>query len=537
MNLNSLTPRQQKVVLFMVFSCLLLLYLTQLTHVGLWYDEGIEYLYSKFMSGSLPDNVVANAEGTNSMYDRVVMTFQPPLYNLLMYVWLTFFDSELTFRLPGVIVTFIGAIGFYKSLKTISSDYYCALIGTTGYLLLPCVMFYGLECAEYNLMLCFVVWGQYYFFKSLRDNGYNTNRNNTIFFLVFACLAAYTQYGAILIMGTLYIIQLLSYIKRRDKKMVRFSLISVVVALVLFGLPLLIFFLLPQMENQESLSVSHAPVFINNVFYSLLYGLATLSEFMFHALLSRIMAIPISVFGIMSAIALFYKNKKLSALWAFSVVNYLLYFILVAHSFYAYNNWNESYGCGNLGGRYTLYLVPLVFLTFFYGVYLFYRNTVSQGKCISVKKVLFFGIVALYLAALIHTPGVREKDAGERDAFEAWYNAGGYNHYTLVENFQNPAFQFYYMHSDKYNPTEGSKVVGEGYWSRKATTEEVYSHLGKMGTFSKDTVIIVSSSRYANNDKLKHHDEAMQKAGYIPEFILDRRDSIINKTSVIRYTK
>lgn len=533
----SLTQRQQRTVLFVILMCLFVFYLTQLTRFGIWYDEGIEYLYSKFMSGPLPDNVVANAEGTNNMYERVVITYQPPLYNLVMHVWLSLFDSEWSFRLIGVIVTFIGAIGFFKALKTVSSDYYCALIGTVVYLFIPCVMFYGLECAEYNLMLCLVVWGLYYFLECMHENGCKKDKKNLFLFLIFACLAAYTQYGSILIMGILYIVLLAVYIKRKDKGMIRFAAIGGGMAIVLCGVPLMIFFLLPQMELQASSSVSHTPVFVNNLVYSLFYGVKVLTEFIFHTVSSRMMGFVIAVFGIMSVVALFYKNRNLSKLWLLSCAIYLLYFILVMLSFYAYNKWDGSLGCNNLGNRYTLYMVPVVFMTLFYGVYLFYNKFVLHGKYHIVKKIIFFSIVLLYIVALIRTPGVRQKDAGEKEAYEAWFNAGGYNHYTLVENFQNPAFQFYYMHSDKYDPSRNCNVIGEGNWSRRATSEEIYDNFNKMGIFSQDTVIIISSSQFAKNEKLKQHDEAMRKAGYTSEYILDKRNSATDQTSVIRFAK
>lgn len=539
MELHSLTLRQQKVLLFVILGCLLALYLTQLTRFGIWYDEGIEYLFSKFMTGPLPDNVIANAEGSNNMYDRIVSTCQPPLYNIFMYIWLSISDSYISFRLAGVIVTFIGAIGFYKALKSVSSNYYCALIGLMSYLLLPCIMFYGLESAEYNLMLCFVSWGLYYFWESILGIETKVTKKNVVAFLIFASLAAYSQYGAILIMGLMYLILLTIFIIRKNMAIVRFTIAGVIVVIVLLGIPLILFFMLPQLEHQQTLVVSHTPVFVNNIFYSLWLGIRQLIEFIFHS--SRFMPLATITFGIILIGSLLYGkygNKNLLILLIAVAANYILYFILVAFSFYAYNAWDGHRGCYNLGGRYTLYMVPLILMALCYWVYLLYNNMIRHGRYRIVRNLFFFGAVSIYVLALIRTPFIWQKDKGEKEAYNAWIKAEGYNYYTLVANFQNPAFQFYYMHSDKYNPsTQGINVFGEGYWSRNSNLDEVYRHLDEMGVFSRDTVILVSSSVFGNTTKLKNHDEAMLRAGYHPVYILDNRSRERDLTSVVRYTK
>ena len=66
------------VVTIIVFSIYCYVTLHNLTHASLWFDETIEYWYSKIMIGPLP------FENTGSMYERIMTTYQPPLYNFLM---------------------------------------------------------------------------------------------------------------------------------------------------------------------------------------------------------------------------------------------------------------------------------------------------------------------------------------------------------------------------------------------------------------------------------------------------------------------
>lgn len=537
MKLNSLTAKQQKWILIAVLICISIYYLTQLTHFGIWYDEGIEYFYSKYMNGPLPDNIAVNAEGTQNMYDRISLTYQPPLYNFVMYLWLSIFDSEMAFRLIGLILTIIGAIGVYRTLRTISVNFYGSLIGVVVYLTLPCVAFFAVESAEYNLMLCFVAWALYYFCKCMQDNNPRKNKRNFIKYIIFGCLAVYSQYGAILTIAIGYLILLFIYFRRKDSKMIRTALIGGGIAVVVFGLPLLFLFLLPQMQLQGSADISHAPVFVKNVLYSLWYGVEQLSDFVFKASSSRFSGVIVALFALMSVAAIFYRNKTLKKLWLIVGINYILYFILVTCSLYAYNDWDGALGCNNLGKRYVLYMVPIVFITFYYGIYLIYNRYIRQGKYKSLKTLILCGLILVYIIAIARLSGISEKSNGERDAFEAWYDAKGYDYCTIVENFENPAFQFYYMHSDKYDSTKGN-MIGEGDWSRRGNPSVIYDNLTKLGVLSKDTVLLVCSSNFAEIPKLNNHDEAMFKAGYKAEYILDRRgDSTNNRTSVVRYTK
>ncbi|MBD5209844.1 MAG: glycosyltransferase family 39 protein [Barnesiella sp.] len=536
MKYKSLTVKQQNWLLIIVLLCISIYYLLQLTHSGLWYDEGIEYLYSKYLSGPLPNNVVANARDTFSMYDRIVSTYQPPLYNVVMYVWLSVFDSEFMFRFAGLIFTIAGGFGLYKTLKYISGNFYCALTGMTLYLTIPCIAYYTVECGEYNLMLCLLQWAIYYFCRCFIASDDKTNRNSLIKFLVFGCLAAYTQYGAILAIGMLFILITMRYIRNKNKSMIKLSILGGLIVITVFGLPLLFFFLLPQMQMQESITVSHSPVFINNILYSLWYGIVKMFRFFILSVSSRLFDCILAAFSIMAFAALFYKNRTIFKLWLATITNYLLYFILVACSFYAYNRWDGNLGCYNLGQRYILYLIPIAFLTFYYSIYVFYKNFILNGKYKNLKIILFYGLIAVYIAILVKIPGIKEKSSGERDAFSAWYNAQGYDYCTVVENFQNPAFQFYYMHCDKYDPQKES-IVGECSWSRQADSNLIYNNFEKMGVFSNDTVFYVSSSLFGKNEKLKNHDIAMRRAGYKPEFILDSREDANNLTSVIKYTR
>ena len=121
---------------------ILVLFCLNATRSALWYDESIEYYYSKVASGPVP-----GGRATTSMYERITETYQPPLYNWLMHLWLMVFDSEFGFRLAGILTTIIGGIGLFLAMKKLTGYQY-ALFGTAAYLLTGRVADYALECAE-----------------------------------------------------------------------------------------------------------------------------------------------------------------------------------------------------------------------------------------------------------------------------------------------------------------------------------------------------------------------------------------------------
>ena len=87
----------------------------KLTNASLWSDETIEYWFSKIVFGKIPFGDSVN------MYERIIATYQPPLYNVLMHFWLKVSDAEWWFRFFGVIMGFIAMLGLYKSVRKLSN--------------------------------------------------------------------------------------------------------------------------------------------------------------------------------------------------------------------------------------------------------------------------------------------------------------------------------------------------------------------------------------------------------------------------------
>jgi len=162
MSLEKKKQIEKWVILFLVFVFYFIIATYKLTHCSLWFDEAIEYWYSKIILGPVPGGGT-----TSNMYERIVSTFQPPLYNIIMYLWLKIGDSEWWFRFFGVIMGFLGAIGIYKSVNTLS-NYRIASIAVIIYSTTYRIIQYIQECAEYNLMLACLCWMLYFYICVLK---------------------------------------------------------------------------------------------------------------------------------------------------------------------------------------------------------------------------------------------------------------------------------------------------------------------------------------------------------------------------------
>ena len=187
---------RESILLGGVFLLFLIISTYKLTNASLWFDESIEYWYSKIMVGELP----FESSGTVNMYQRIISTFQPPLYNVLMYFWLKISDSVWWFRFFGVVMGFIGMIGLYKAIFKATGNSYLASCSVAFATFVYQLLYYWQECAEYCIMLAGLFWTLYYWIAMIKE----PNRKNLIGFTISAIIPIYSQYGSafpVVIMG------------------------------------------------------------------------------------------------------------------------------------------------------------------------------------------------------------------------------------------------------------------------------------------------------------------------------------------------
>ena len=122
----------------------------KLTYASLWFDEAIEFYYSSHLFSSfVPVPGGQDFPQDGNMYQKIIVTFQPPLYNFLMFFWLKISDSEWWFRFAGVVAGYCGSIGIYKTVKQYCNWKWATLSMLTFFSIYH-VLYFIQECAEYN---------------------------------------------------------------------------------------------------------------------------------------------------------------------------------------------------------------------------------------------------------------------------------------------------------------------------------------------------------------------------------------------------
>ena len=464
---------------------ILVLFCVNATRSALWYDESIEYFYSKAASGPVP-----GGRNTASMYERITETYQPPLYNWLMHLWLLVFDTEFGFRLAGILTTIIGGIGLFLALKKLTGYQY-ALFGTAAYLLTGRVSDYALECAEYNLVLCFVCWTLFFFIYSMIDG---ETKYITGFF-IFSCLSVYSQYGAVFIILPMYGAMMIHFLRKKEKikeLIILSGFAAIAAALLVF------FFLIPQLNNQGTSEVSHSPVFRKgNLIADFLYSTAFCLGFTSGNSLSIVILCVCAAVAVVTPFLV--KDQKartvLFKLLAVGACTWIVYYIATACSFYGYNEWDGNRGTFNVIGRYFLFITPLIMLLIITEVYWFVRSISERWKVREpLRKIIS---ACLILVVLVYCGmgvkkvfNLRIKD-DVREAERVWMDSNAYDKTTLVHEWSDANFQFYLTHDDRYEERYQDHIVNTDRWIWFATKEEMHDKLSEMGIFGLDEFVFI----------------------------------------------
>ena len=492
-----------------------LTYILSLTSHGLWYDEAIEYYFSKVTSGKVPGGF-----GKSTMYERILSTYQPPLYNWLMHIWLIFFDSEAGFRMAGVLTTLAGAIGIFCGIDKLI-NYKWASFGTCVYLFSTAVAHYATECAEYNLVLCCLSWTIYFYIICIKDQ----KIKNYIGFFLFACFSVYSQYGAAFMVIVLYLSLVIKCIKNKDTRILKtIGIISAIIAVVAV-FPLIWFFMLPQMNNQGSVSVSHFPHFRNaNIIIDFIVSIILQAAWNFYPsgingqgnIMYYIQPALVGLAGIFTLAALLKKNNTLKDFAGLCISSWIIFYIAVACSFYGYNGWIQSYGTENMGERYGLFFVPLWVVTLCYGIYVF-----SGWLKIKLDINIFKGYMILLIIAMCVYIGIEVKVSYSggyfkediREISSVWYENKLYEKKTLVHEWSDAVFHFYLTHNDNYQEKYQNNIINTEMWIRSAGYDGMKTKFEEMGIFGLEEFYYISPAQeWEENTSV--FEQLMQDSGY-----------------------
>lgn len=489
--MNQFREKSEKILCGAAFCFFIVVVTYKLTNAPLWFDETIEYWYSKIMFGKLPFDGAGIATGSSNMYQRIISTYQPPLYNVLMHFWLMIGDSEWWFRFFGVAMGFVGMIALYKTVCKIGNAYLAALAVVFSTCVYQLVYFWQ-ECAEYCLMLGSLFW-TIYFWVCLIEN---TGKKEIICFTISAIIPVYSQYGAVFPVAAMAISAFVYVLLHKNREQIITIVISDCIALIVAALPLYFFFLKKQMLSQHGGSeiIVQNISFTNGIIRDMLHNLKEVFKWncfsYYNDLFIKVFLIIILLMILF--VFIFSHNNKTKLLIAINLVTWILYYFSVKAKLYSY---------GNFGNRYNLFFIPMwIIMGFAIGIEIY--SIISQYNLKNIKFEWYYtGICICFVLCFSYLGWVSklQNNWGKencRGAVNAWYSAGADNSNTIVYYAADSGFAYYIRQSSNFTTTIEANV-NYMYWYRDRSVDEYREYVNSVfgNTWPNEIYIVASHPR------------------------------------------
>ena len=444
--------KREYLVLGGVLLVFLLMALYKLTDTPLWYDEMIEFYYSKYLTGQ-----IRGVSLCSNLYERLqTNSFQPPLYNLIMHVWLLFGESEWWFRFSGVLFGLFGMLGLYACVKQFAGWQAAALSVFVSSFVYEW-MYYVKEAAEYNMMIMLLYWLLYFYFRTFR----NLTLKNIGCFTAISVVLLYTQYGAVLGILPLAISLLIRAWKQEGKKLGgRIALIYGITG-VAAGLPLYFFLFRIQLQMNQSVNYYTVAFEKNNIFYDFFKMLLTTAQWLFTESKTRFelpfaLALPVVILIAVLSVR-FRKNSEFNFFLVSCIAVWVVYYAVVRSGIYAY---------GDFGNRYSLFLLPIWTVLI---VYLAYEAfALIRMLTFPWKKLAFRGALGIFLAVQLgycaygfYRISIFDVKSDTRSVVRIWYDLEGYETPTYVVFGEAPSFTYYLTHDSRFREEYWDNIVFE----------------------------------------------------------------------------
>lgn len=505
MNLTDKQKKEKWILIGLVFTLYFVVTGYKLTNSSLWFDEAIEYFFSKNMFGTIPE--IGNY--TTSMYQRIISTYQPPLYNIVMWIWLRVNDGEWWFRFSGVVFGFIGAIGVYKSTNKLS-NYRVASLSVVVYSTVYQLIYYIQECAEYSLMLGLLCWTVYFYLEFT----INYNRKNLIFFVIFCILPVYSQYGAMFPVAIFIAGAFISVLLSKDIKKIKEVIVAYLIAFFGAVVPLYIFFMKVQMSHQVGYTSPSNGT--SNFIYDLFNNIFNVFSWNMIAKVNESgeIAVWCSIFVllIINTICLVKsKNTMVKNLVLCNLVIWLFYYISVSIGVYAY---------GDFANRYNLFFIPIWIISIIVVINEFFVILKDYGHKFDQLRYFLLGIILIITICYCNNGWSVIKENWQKEnlraVIEQWYEQDGNNENTIVYYASQPAFAFY---SQKYKPENlGEKIIFQE-WLRSKSEEEYREYFNNIFNSNMPSSLYFIASHY--REDLVTMINSFTNLGYKNEVLFD----------------
>ncbi|MBU4370130.1 glycosyltransferase family 39 protein [Patescibacteria group bacterium] len=184
------------------------------------------------------DEAILIFTSQQNLHDQIQLIktteYNPPLYNIILYVWGIFGQNISWFRILSAIIYALLLFYVYK----LSAILFNKKVGLTASLLVALsykFLFYAGFVKHYILITLLSVISLYFFVQLLKNID---NKKNKIYFVAFSVLSLYTSYFFSLII----LVQIL-YLLIKKRKLLRKKLIKLFLLIFILSLPLLPLFI------------------------------------------------------------------------------------------------------------------------------------------------------------------------------------------------------------------------------------------------------------------------------------------------------
>ncbi len=450
------------------FSLFLFVVCHKLLNASLWYDEAIEYWFSKVMFGPLPYEEAAGSVSSTNMYQRIISTYQPPLYNVLMWLWLRLWDGELWFRFSGVVFGMLGMAGLYHAVKLAAGSTVLSCLAVNFATFTWRLVYYYQECAEYALLLTSLFWMMYFFIRLERE----PTSKNALWLCLSAVLSVYSQYGAAFPVAVFLLLAYVIVLMEKKKALFRDVTAIYGTVAIVFALPLIWFFLLPQLRVQRQMRLAEATSASgSNPIQSPLEGLLTVVRWCFGADCAGwvVASLLAAMLAAMLVACVWGRRRLCKMLVGANVAVFALYCLAVATKVYAHGH-GMYFGFGN---RYNLFFIPLWIVLVFAlmdelpcAIARFGNSGggICPGASVWAGYLAGFSVCAVICHSIVNWEcrlSANWPKECVRQAVERWQENCCEKHPTLVSRLSSPAFCYYLRHGHP-NASEGNVLYCVG---------------------------------------------------------------------------
>lgn len=424
----------EKIKTLLVFVFFVFTMVFHLMHSAMWGDEWVEYDFSQapILTGEL--------------YQRIIFTFQPPLYNFIMHFWLMCSQSLVWFRAFNILIGTGAGIFLYLSLKKLynSKTARIAMISlAVCYRWIYCVQ----ECSEYCLMLFFLFGAIFFYIKACSEFTYR----RLIGLCIFCVGAVYSQYGAVFVI--LPLLLLFYFLNMTDKSAsgARKWGISIIylASLLIFAIPLYVFFFRVQSEA-NGIATNALPftwrmckdiVSIIGQMAGYFFALDRNGAWLWILGLFAVVLIEASVYILYKGKADCIKKSLIVSFW----ITYILHYFLVQLHVYAMVQANVSAGFFE---RYSYFYIPIACIVIPIIMCELWNEVESVYIKNTIRAAAGAGVLCLFLS--FYAMMGNWTKATDDGYAKIWMENRGWEDMTYLIGPASYSFRYYVSHADGY---------------------------------------------------------------------------------------